>query len=626
MISLIKIKAILFSMLGYGIVCQAMEATVYDDIPVEGVKVYKTLSNKKFAEQVNERNTIYVIKKNFNLKGETVFIPAGCELRFEGGSIRNGTLVLNGTLIGGNKLNSVFSTVKVKGRVAGVLDAKWFKEKVDIESLLAIADNEVSLLQNEIYQLYGNLEIPHSNIIIDGKGSKIIYQKDGIHIVLKRTDDVILRNVHIDGNNRTSSGVFAYQCNRVRFENVSLKNISWDNNTNRTYCYGIEVMASKDVLFDRCTIEDVKATPTSHVAAGIAINVSGEGETSKNITIRDCRIGRIWSDNNGVGLGADCVVLAGRYEKERDINAVIDHCEFFDFTKRAVKAQAENVKVKNCTFSLTSFMNDKENPKYVIEIFGSHSTVNNNSIFLKDKECYIGIGIYSYGKAMVCNGKVIFDETELTQDVIIKDNVIVAGELGYGVFVGIPDRCDANLYSNISITGNTIRGDKSLWYGIRAMDSMKGCDIEENIIDNANIGIWLNSVEKCVKKVVFFPEYNDIIIKNNRIRGAAKKQQYGVCFDKVSNSSICGNVVSCFNNGILLGNNKTALGINNCLIKGNAISDCSWGIETDNQCSAVNIQYNVFKRCKVYDMVLQSDNSKIFISDNVNAHKVFQVK
>lgn len=48
--------------------------------------------NKSFIEQVIYSNTIYEIGYDFDLGGETVFIPANCILKFTGGSIDNGVL------------------------------------------------------------------------------------------------------------------------------------------------------------------------------------------------------------------------------------------------------------------------------------------------------------------------------------------------------------------------------------------------------------------------------------------------------------------------------------------------------------------------------------------------------
>ena len=48
--------------------------------------------DKTFAEQVIYENTIYEIRYDFDLDDGSVTVPSGCVLKFNGGSIRNGTL------------------------------------------------------------------------------------------------------------------------------------------------------------------------------------------------------------------------------------------------------------------------------------------------------------------------------------------------------------------------------------------------------------------------------------------------------------------------------------------------------------------------------------------------------
>lgn len=44
-------------------------------------------------------NVIYKITKDIDLEGETLTIPAGCTLDFQGGSFTNGTIILNNTKV-----------------------------------------------------------------------------------------------------------------------------------------------------------------------------------------------------------------------------------------------------------------------------------------------------------------------------------------------------------------------------------------------------------------------------------------------------------------------------------------------------------------------------------------------
>ena len=55
-----------------------------------------------FANQVTTVSTIYEIRYAFDLGGASFTVPAGCVLKFVGGTIFNGTLVLNSTLLEGD--------------------------------------------------------------------------------------------------------------------------------------------------------------------------------------------------------------------------------------------------------------------------------------------------------------------------------------------------------------------------------------------------------------------------------------------------------------------------------------------------------------------------------------------
>lgn len=61
------------------------------------------VDNKNYlrASDLSSANTIYIIQYDFDLDDLTVQIPANCVLKFEGGSISNGTLTGNNTLLDG---------------------------------------------------------------------------------------------------------------------------------------------------------------------------------------------------------------------------------------------------------------------------------------------------------------------------------------------------------------------------------------------------------------------------------------------------------------------------------------------------------------------------------------------
>lgn len=68
----------------------------YDSQNPNGMGYLVLEKDKTFASQVTETNTIYEIRYDFSLGGVTVTIPSGCVLKFNGGTISNGTINLYG--------------------------------------------------------------------------------------------------------------------------------------------------------------------------------------------------------------------------------------------------------------------------------------------------------------------------------------------------------------------------------------------------------------------------------------------------------------------------------------------------------------------------------------------------
>lgn len=59
--------------------------------------------------------TTYIIKSKLNLNGDTITVPEGCTLRFDGGSISNGIIIGNHTKIDAKKGDNIFLDVKIWG-------------------------------------------------------------------------------------------------------------------------------------------------------------------------------------------------------------------------------------------------------------------------------------------------------------------------------------------------------------------------------------------------------------------------------------------------------------------------------------------------------------------------------
>ena len=103
--------------------------------------------NKAFAEQLTQTNTIYEIRYDFNLNGDTVTVPEGCILKFEGGSVDNGTIIGVNTVIQSSLYNILRNTY-IKGTFNPVYHVEWFGAHSDISSNQTYINKAIDEINN----------------------------------------------------------------------------------------------------------------------------------------------------------------------------------------------------------------------------------------------------------------------------------------------------------------------------------------------------------------------------------------------------------------------------------------------------------------------------------------------
>lgn len=86
-------------------------------------------------DMINEPNTIYEIRYDFDLNGGEITIPEGCVLDFQGGSFSNGAIVGNNTSI----VASLFKIFNINVNILGTWNVdraypEWFGAKADKEN------------------------------------------------------------------------------------------------------------------------------------------------------------------------------------------------------------------------------------------------------------------------------------------------------------------------------------------------------------------------------------------------------------------------------------------------------------------------------------------------------------
>lgn len=112
--------------------------------------IYRTIvlkNNLGFEEQVTEENCKYIVKWDFNLNNKNIIIPKDCIIYFDGGSLSEGTIVCNNTIIEGNKRGDVSLT-----GVYSDITFNYIKDK-----LISI-DEKIQFIQEKIEELFRKLQ------------------------------------------------------------------------------------------------------------------------------------------------------------------------------------------------------------------------------------------------------------------------------------------------------------------------------------------------------------------------------------------------------------------------------------------------------------------------------------
>lgn len=177
-------------------------------------------SNKTLAEQVTEENTIYEIRYDFDLNGETLEIPEGCVLDFKGGSIKVGESIIKNDVIYGYQV----------GLVPNSIDYAEFNAN-KIAKLMNMGFKLI--VDNTYYVGASNVVVNRVNIQgLDKNSAKIIltdFVVNEAFVVSKEVDYIGVRNLSID-----TTLPKGYLCFNILFgveegAPMNLKNVDFNN-------------------------------------------------------------------------------------------------------------------------------------------------------------------------------------------------------------------------------------------------------------------------------------------------------------------------------------------------------------------------------------------------------------
>lgn len=207
---------------------------LYGDRGLEQKNICVVKKRKPIWEQLTRDNTRYVIKHNYNLHGQTILVPDNSILEFRGGSLENGSLVGNFSIVSAPR--QVFKNVELPLFSTHALDFRWFvgDERKITQALLEKLPSVPIFFGHETY--YSEEEIDLSGI------DYIEYH------------DLILHYSHsLKAYSRTIAGGLGGKKNN---NNNECKYIS--PNTIKTYSYSLKELEGKliSIRTADCTLHD----------------------------------------------------------------------------------------------------------------------------------------------------------------------------------------------------------------------------------------------------------------------------------------------------------------------------------------------------------------------------------
>lgn len=351
-------------------------------------------------DMINQADTTYVIMYDFDLNGQTITIPERCTLDFQGGSIINGTIVGNNTII-----NDVTDNYSLGADITGT----FYTDTIN-DSNIRLSDNtEHKLLEiinsikgfkfiGEEYDISDTINIDSlSDTVIDFNNTTLIVSSSdnikNIFNVKGNCDNVEISNLIANSTNNKAldRSEFTEEDVNCRVSNIILFKFNSDNNnikisnviTNAIYSvldfWGMDewVNYSNNIHIHDCTFNDTYF--------GIGFHICN------NITIERCNI-TINSNSKYYYAhaiynthGANNFII-----KDCTLNATNDYQEVVRFRGDVNKDYTDvtngNIYVYNSIFNGNSKFN------HGIAVIGSYSSVNIYNSQVKNGACLINGG------------------------------------------------------------------------------------------------------------------------------------------------------------------------------------------------------------------------------------------
>lgn len=405
-------------------------------------------------DMISDSNTVYEIRYDFNLNGQTITIPEGCVLQFEGGNISNGVIKGNGTIIKAD-LNRIFTNIKFEGTLAvervipewfgargdnETINTKAFQDAIDFAELTA---SNVEIQSGE-YIVDNTLYIKkQSRIHISGKGKykTFIYlnSTEPINSLIDINSEEItsyyqfirINDLSLYINDNAEYGIYAPKLTMSEFSNISIYGAI-------NYCVRIENGWSNvlyNCLFSRGNngvflYRNANAITMRQCAFTSLSGVGLHLEAGNAISLIDCDFENV----KGVPV----------YIKSRVTNFTVNGCYFegnnelgFDFSNISFNVKASIIINGAITASDSFFGNTYKNESIVItnNYFNEWNTnsivfaisviglnIRDNYFLKENRNCYIF-------DAPIYNNSVTLEQVQIGNNPLFDGNFLMSPEI-----------------------------------------------------------------------------------------------------------------------------------------------------------------------------------------------------
>lgn len=332
----------------------------------------------------NQANTIYEIRYDFDLNGATINLPANSVLQFVGGSIKNGTLNGNNTVIEADSNAVIFDSVVIEGtwNVEHIYDS-WFAFNTSpsyisnqiITNILALSNDDVyNTIHFEADRTY-YFELPYKGRTNLGDDVRPNYWKlNTEEYAFLRIFTGVTSNTHLIFNNTlqmipTNQGAYFIfhieskeniQISGTGTINADALNHKYTDPFAGTLYYGEWGHIFNFRSCNNIVIKDVTLAYAFGDAIGlgnVGLNIDGNKgclAATKNVTIDGVKV--LYARRNGISLGGNNYSISNVYFEGCGSDAIkgtapkaaIDFEN--DYTEIDPSGICTNVVMSNCKF------------------------------------------------------------------------------------------------------------------------------------------------------------------------------------------------------------------------------------------------------------------------------------